>query len=40
MDNIDRGNKPDHADGGPDPAAITFVTTEQFTLQGAGCVDC
>ena len=35
MDNIDRGNKPDQADGDPRPAAVTFVTTEHFTLQGA-----
>jgi hypothetical protein len=28
-------NKPDHADGEPRPAAVTFVTTEHFTLQGA-----
>lgn len=35
MDNTARGNKPDHADGGPRPAAVTFVTTEHFTLQGA-----
>ena len=32
MDNTDRGNKPDHADGDPRPAAVTFVTTEHFTL--------
>ena len=31
----DRGNKPDHADSDPRPAAATFVTTEHFTLQGA-----
>jgi hypothetical protein len=35
MDNTDRGNKPDHADSDPRPAAVTFVTTEHFTLQGA-----
>ena len=35
MDNTDRGNKPDQADGDPRPAAVTFVTTEHFTLQGA-----
>lgn len=35
MDNTDRGNKPDHAVGDPRPAAVTFVTTEHFTLQGA-----
>ena len=28
-------NKPDHADDDPRPAAVTFVTTEHFTLQGA-----
>ena len=31
MDNTDRGNKP----GDPRPAAVTFVTTEHFNLQGA-----
>ena len=35
MDNTDQGNKPDRADGDPQPAAVTFVTTEHFTLQGA-----
>jgi hypothetical protein len=35
VDNTDRGTKPDHADGGPRLAAVTFVTTEHFTLQGA-----
>ena len=35
MDNTDRGGKPDHAEGDPRPAAVTFVTTEHFTLQGA-----
>ena len=35
MGNTDRSNKPDHADGEPRPAAVTFVTTEHFTLQGA-----
>ena len=35
MDNTDRGNKPDHADSDPRPAAVIFVTTEHFTLQGA-----
>ena len=35
MDNSDRGSKPDQADGDPRPAAVTFVTTEHFTLQGA-----
>jgi hypothetical protein len=33
--NPDRGDKPDVADGDPSPAAVTFVTTEHFTLQGA-----
>ena len=35
MDNTDRSNKPDQADGDPRPAVVTFVTTEHFTLQGA-----
>jgi hypothetical protein len=35
VDNTDRGVKPDHADGDPSPATVTFVTTEHFTLQGA-----
>ena len=35
LDNTDRGNKPEQADRDPRPAAITFVTTEHFTLQGA-----
>ena len=35
MDNTDRGNKPDQADGDPRPAAVTFVTTEHFTLVSA-----
>lgn len=35
MDNTDRGNKPDQADSDPRPAAVTFVTTEHFTL-GSG----
>ena len=35
VDNTDRGNKPDQADGDPRPAVVTFVTTEHFTLQGA-----
>ena len=39
MDNTDRGNKPDHADGDLRPAAVTFVTTEHFTLQGCPLVD-
>ena len=35
MDSTDRGSKPDHADDGPRPTAVTFVTTEHFALQGA-----
>jgi len=35
VDDTDRGNKPYHADGDPRPAAVTFVTTEHFNLQGA-----
>jgi hypothetical protein len=35
VDNTDRANKPDQAAGDPRPAAVTFVTTEHFTLQGA-----
>ncbi len=35
MDITDWGSKPDHASGDPRPAAVTFVTTEHFTLQGA-----
>jgi hypothetical protein len=35
MDTTDRGNKLDQADSDPRPAAVTFVTTEHFTLQGA-----
>ena len=35
MDNTDRSNEPDQASGDPRPAAVTFVTTEHFTLQGA-----
>ena len=35
MEKTDGGNKPDQADSDPRPAAITFVTTEHFTLQGA-----
>jgi hypothetical protein len=31
----DCGDKPGHADEDPRPAAVTFVTTEHFTLQGA-----
>jgi hypothetical protein len=32
---LDRRDKPGRADGDPRPAAVTFVTTEHFTLQGA-----
>ncbi len=35
MDNSDGVNKPDRAVSDPRPAAVTFVTTEHFTLQGA-----
>ena len=35
MIGTDRGNESDQADGDPLPAAVTFVTTEHFTLQGA-----
>jgi len=35
VDHTDRGSEPDQADGGPRPAAVTFVTTEHFNLQGA-----
>jgi hypothetical protein len=35
VDNTDRGDKPDQADGDPRPAVVAFVTTEHFTLQGA-----
>ena len=35
VDNTDRSNEPDQASGDPRPAAVTFVTTEHFTLQGA-----
>jgi hypothetical protein len=35
VNNTDPGNTPDHADGDPRPAAVTFVTTEHFTLAGA-----
>ncbi len=31
----DLGKGPDQANGDPRPAAVTFVTTEHFTLQGA-----
>jgi hypothetical protein len=35
MDSTDRGHGPHQAGGDPRPAAVTFVTTEHFTLQGA-----
>jgi hypothetical protein len=35
MNKADGGDKPDLADSDPRPAAVTFVTTEHFTLQGA-----
>src|SRR5262249_18466923 len=35
MDKTDRGNTPDQADSDPRASAVTFVTTEHFTLQGA-----
>ena len=35
MDETAGGNRPDQADSDPRPAAVTFVTTEHFTLQGA-----
>jgi hypothetical protein len=35
MDKAHRGDKPDQADSDPRPAAVTFVTTEHFTLQDA-----
>jgi hypothetical protein len=35
VDSTGRGSMPDHTDGEPRPAAVTFVTTEHFTLQGA-----
>jgi hypothetical protein len=35
VDDTERGTKPDRAAGGPRPAAVTFVTTEHFNLQGA-----
>jgi hypothetical protein len=35
VDNTDRGSNPDRADSDPRLAAVTFVTTEHFTLQGA-----
>jgi hypothetical protein len=35
MDTTDAGGKPEQRDGDPRPAAVTFVTTEHFTLQGA-----
>lgn len=35
MDHTDRGNEPDQADSSLRPAAVAFVTTEHFNLQGA-----
>jgi hypothetical protein len=35
VDSSECGNTPDRADSGPRPAAVTFVTTEHCTLQGA-----
>jgi len=35
VDITDRDDKPDRADGDARPAAVTFVTTEHFNLQGA-----
>jgi hypothetical protein len=35
VDNTDRDDKPDRAVGDARPAAVTFVTTEHFNLQGA-----
>jgi hypothetical protein len=35
VDNAHPGNRPAQPDGEPRPAAVTFVTTEHFTLQGA-----
>jgi hypothetical protein len=35
VDKTDQGSEPDQADGEPRSAAVTFVTTEHFTLQGA-----
>jgi hypothetical protein len=35
MDQTDGGNRPDQAAGAPGSAAVTFVTTEHVTLQGA-----
>ena len=35
MDKPAGGNRPDQVDSDPRPAAVTFVTTEHFTLQGA-----
>jgi hypothetical protein len=32
---LTEANKPDQADGDPRPAAVTFVTTEHFTLVSA-----
>jgi hypothetical protein len=35
VDDAHPGNKPVQDDGDPSPVAVTFVTTEHFTLQGA-----
>ena len=35
MDNHKSGDEPGQADADPRPAAVSFVTTEHFTLQGA-----
>jgi len=35
VDVTDQGGKTDHTDRDPRPAAVTFVTTEHFTLMGA-----
>jgi hypothetical protein len=35
VDITDRDDKPDRAEGDARPAAVTFVTTEHFNLQGA-----
>jgi hypothetical protein len=36
VDNAHPGNRPAQPEGEPRPAAVTFVTTEHFTLQGSG----
>jgi hypothetical protein len=35
VNSTSRDDEPGHADGDPRPAAVTFMTTEHFTLQGA-----